>query len=127
MEEARLERTETGLVPRGQGWFIANIRELSWRRLPENGIWCEFDDPDDRSPQLGIGVHVLAPGQASAMYHSENEDEEGFLILDGEWEAAQDDPLRHVRMMHEAGWHDILSPSSLDALPTIWESHFGGR
>lgn len=84
MEEARLEETETGLVPRGQGWYIANVRDLSWHRLPANGIWCEFDDPDDRSPQLGIGVHVLAPGEASAMYHSENEDEEGFLILDGE-------------------------------------------
>jgi uncharacterized cupin superfamily protein len=84
MHEAPLRETETGLVPEGDGWFIANVRDLSWNRLPANGIWCEFEDPDDRSPQLGIGVHVLEPGQSSALYHYENDDEEGFLILEGE-------------------------------------------
>ena len=35
------------------------------------------------SPVLGIGVHVLHPGEANGMYHAEAT-QEGFLVLDGE-------------------------------------------
>jgi uncharacterized cupin superfamily protein len=84
MEEARLEETETGLVPRGDGWFIANVAELSWDRSPVHGTWCVFNDPDQPSQQLGIGVHVLEPGQPNGRYHAELRSQEGFLVLDGE-------------------------------------------
>src|SRR5687768_2162658 len=31
VSEARLEPTEHGLVPTGDGWFVLNGREASWR------------------------------------------------------------------------------------------------
>jgi hypothetical protein len=30
--EANLERTDAGLVPAGQGWFVLNAREARWFR-----------------------------------------------------------------------------------------------
>ena len=41
------------------------------------------------------------------------------LVLDGDWLGPQEDPLRHVRMMHEAGWQYVLSPPTLGRLDEI--------
>jgi uncharacterized cupin superfamily protein len=84
MAEAELREMETGLVPTGDGWFIANVADLSWDRSPVHGTWCVFNDPEHPSEQLGIGVHVLEPGQPNGRYHAELTDQEGFLVLDGE-------------------------------------------
>ena len=62
--EAPLESTDGGLVPVGEGWFVLNAHEA-------------------RFPQLGFNIGVLAPGQASCMYHREDEQED-FLVLSGE-------------------------------------------
>jgi uncharacterized cupin superfamily protein len=86
-QEASLEQTDTGLVPRGEGWFAVNAAQLSWEQLPDNGAWCVFQSPDAPSDQLGIGIHVLWPGQANGRYHAETEDQEGFLVLSGECDA----------------------------------------
>jgi quercetin dioxygenase-like cupin family protein len=83
MREADIHDTATGRVPAGEGWFIANLAELSWETAPGGGTWCLFEAPDAPSPTLGIGMHVLAPGEPSAMYHAESE-QEGFLVLAGE-------------------------------------------
>jgi hypothetical protein len=29
--EAKLEKTEHGLVPKGEGWFVLNMRHAVWR------------------------------------------------------------------------------------------------
>jgi len=39
--------------------------------------------PSARSPLLGIGVHVLNPGETPGFYHAES-NQEGFLVLSGE-------------------------------------------
>lgn len=96
MNEASVKKTETGAVVEGEGWFILNIAELSWERLPEQGIWCSFEAPDARSPHFGIGVHVLTPGQANGLYHAES-DQEGFLVLAGECLAIVEGTERHMR------------------------------
>jgi uncharacterized cupin superfamily protein len=82
-EKARLEQTEMGLVPADAGWFIANVADLRWATVPGGGAWCAFESPDARSPTLGIGVHVLWPGDTPGYYHAES-DQEGFLVLSGE-------------------------------------------
>ena len=51
------------------------------------------------SPTLGIGVHVLQPGEPSAMYHAESE-QEGFLVLAGECLAIVEGQERRMRTSH---------------------------
>jgi uncharacterized cupin superfamily protein len=83
MHEAQMQETAAGLVPAGEGWFVLNLAELAWATVPGGGTWCSFEAPSARSPLLGIGVHVLRPGEAPGMYHAESE-QEGFLVLSGE-------------------------------------------
>ena len=83
MHEAKIEQTVAGRLPADDGWFVLNLDEIGWRTIPGNGTWCVFESPDARSQTLGIGVHVLWPGEANGMYHRESE-QEGFLVLSGE-------------------------------------------
>jgi uncharacterized cupin superfamily protein len=80
--EAPLERTEAGLVPAGDGWFVLNAREARWRDREGRGKSLPFDgDADFR--QLGVTLFVLGPGEPIGMYHREA-DQEDFLVLSGE-------------------------------------------
>jgi uncharacterized cupin superfamily protein len=84
--ESQLVRTERGLVPQGQGWFVINARETQWWERSGRGVLCEFEGAgvDDAADflQLGINVTVLGPGEPMAMYHFEN-DQEDFLVVAG--------------------------------------------
>jgi uncharacterized cupin superfamily protein len=80
--EARLEATEHGLVPSGDGWFVLNARASRWYHAPGRSAVCDFEGDQDFA-QLGINVTVLAPGVPMAMYHWET-DQEDFLVLAGE-------------------------------------------
>jgi uncharacterized cupin superfamily protein len=86
--KAELERTEEGLVPGGEGWFVVNARDARWRRregrghsLPLTG-WTDEEEAT-LFPQLGVNVFVLGPGEPIGMYHWEA-DQEAFLVLAGE-------------------------------------------
>ena len=82
IDEAPLERTEAGLVPRGEGWFVVNARDARWLEHDTFGSGTSFEgEPPFR--QLGINISVLQPGQPSCLYHRENA-EEDFLVLFGE-------------------------------------------
>jgi uncharacterized cupin superfamily protein len=80
--ESRLESTEHGLVPAGEGWFVLNARDASWRHGPGRTAICDFEGTP-AFPQLGINLSVLEPGELMAMYHWEA-DQEDFLVLAGE-------------------------------------------
>ena len=80
--EARLEATEHGLVPQGDGWFVLNAREARWRHAEGRGAIAELEG-EPEFPQLGINLFVLGPGEPMAMYHWEA-DQEDFLVLAGE-------------------------------------------
>lgn len=80
--EAKLESTEGGLVPGGEGWFVLNAREARWLD-GEFGAYTRFEGPAARFQQLGFNIGVLAPGQPACMYHGEDEQED-FLVLAGE-------------------------------------------
>ena len=83
MDGARIDETPTGRVPAEEGWWVLNLAEIGWESVPGGGTWCAFEAPGARSPTLGIGVHVLQPGETPGMSHAES-DQEGFLVLSGE-------------------------------------------
>jgi uncharacterized cupin superfamily protein len=83
MHEAKIEKTETGLQPADDGWFILNVADIGWETVPGGGTWCIFEAPSAPSRTLGIGLHVLWPGETPGFYHWES-DQEGFLVLSGE-------------------------------------------
>jgi uncharacterized cupin superfamily protein len=83
---SRLESTEHGLVPQGEGWFVLNAREARWRYGQGRSAICEFEgafEGEQDFLQLGINLSVLEPGVPMAMYHWEA-DQEDFLVLAGE-------------------------------------------
>ena len=83
MPEAPLERTEHGLVPKGDGWFVLNARDAQWDHTKGLGSACFFESEHVKFPQLGFNVNVLRPGDKGGMYHAEG-NQEGFLVLAGE-------------------------------------------
>jgi uncharacterized cupin superfamily protein len=92
-EEARLEEVGSGLVPASDGWFVVNARDAAWATNDAFGSRCVLeasprvvpDRPDlqRRFEQVGVNLDVVAPGQASGLYHAEG-DQEDFLVLHGE-------------------------------------------
>jgi quercetin dioxygenase-like cupin family protein len=86
VSEARLDQTEHGLLPKGDGWYILNLRDAVWRHADGGGAVCIVHDDFEnmrRSEQLGFNPFVLAPGEAMALYHWEA-DQEAFLGVSGE-------------------------------------------
>jgi quercetin dioxygenase-like cupin family protein len=79
--EAELERTDAGLIPRGEGWFVLNARDASWIRSDERGQDTDFEGRQEWT-DLGFRIQVYMPGQRS-MYHRE-QGQEDFLVISGE-------------------------------------------
>jgi uncharacterized cupin superfamily protein len=79
--EAEFERTDAGLAPVGEGWFVVNARDARWME-GAFGAYTRFEG-EARFPQIGINIGVLEPGQPACYYHGENEQED-FLVLCGE-------------------------------------------
>jgi Cupin domain len=80
--EAPLERTEDGIAPAGEGWFVLNARDAPWFQGEGVSASCEFEGKTE-FPQIGFFIRVLGPGEPMAMYHWEA-DQEDFLVLSGE-------------------------------------------
>ena len=103
--ESRLEATEHGLVPHGDGWFVVNAREARWLHAPGRSAICEFEgsfEGEQDFLQLGINLSVLGPGEPMAMYHWEA-DQEDFLVLAGEAlliVEGNERPLRRWDLVH---------------------------
>jgi uncharacterized cupin superfamily protein len=82
MREAKLTETATGRVAEGEGWFVLNLRDAAWATLPGGGTWVSFE-AEGVPNQIGVGAHVLPPGESTGFYHRED-NQEGFLVLSGE-------------------------------------------
>jgi uncharacterized cupin superfamily protein len=101
VREARVETTDEGLVPKGEGWFVVNAREVPWRHAETRGAISDFEGDID-FPQLGIHVFVLGPREPMSMYHWEA-DQEDFLVVSGEallLVEGQERPLRQWDFVH---------------------------
>jgi hypothetical protein len=49
--EAPLERTDAGLVPAGEGWFVLNAREARWFQNADFGTSVEMPYREGRLPE----------------------------------------------------------------------------
>jgi uncharacterized cupin superfamily protein len=87
VEESRLEKTDFGLAPVGEGWYVLNMRDAEWRHAESRGAVCVVSDDFEGwrrdADQLGVNPFVLEPGERMSMYHWEA-DQEGFLVASGE-------------------------------------------
>jgi uncharacterized cupin superfamily protein len=83
VEEARLERLDTGLAPVTDGWFVVSIPDAAWVTNEALGDACIFEGNDVGFPDVGFTLAVLQPGEANGLYHREA-NQENFLVLTGE-------------------------------------------
>ena len=84
--ESKLEQTEHGLVTKGEGWFVLNMRDAGWRHADGRGAVAVIADDfegERQFEQLGLNPFVLGPGEPMALYHWEG-DQEDFLVVSGE-------------------------------------------
>jgi uncharacterized cupin superfamily protein len=105
VEEARLERLESGLAPATDGWFVVNVRDAAWEINAHLGAMCAFESVKAQFAQVGINVRVLRPG-SRWLYHAE-ESQEDFLVLAGECLLLVEDeerPLRAWDFVHCPPW-----------------------
>jgi uncharacterized cupin superfamily protein len=105
VEEARLEQTENGLVPKGEGWFVVNAREARWWHHDTFGSAVTFEG-DARFTDFGINIQLLQPGAPNCMYHGENAQED-FLVLSGEClllVEGEERPLKQWDFVHCPPW-----------------------
>jgi uncharacterized cupin superfamily protein len=103
--EAPLRRTDAGLVPEGEGWFVVGAREARWWHTEELGRACTFEG-DAGFGQVGVNIHVLDPGEPNCMYHGEG-CQEDFLVLAGEClllVEGEERPLRAWDFVHCPPW-----------------------
>ena len=95
VHEAQLKKTQTGLIPQGEGWFVVNARDVSWVRSEERGQDTDFEGGQEWA-QLGFRIHVLMPGQRNGMYHGES-GQENFLVVSGECLLVIEGEERHLK------------------------------
>ena len=79
--EAELKKTDAGLIPQGEGWFVLNARDASWIRSEERGQDTDFEGGQEWA-ELGFRIQIVAPGQRG-VYHGER-GQEDFLVVSGE-------------------------------------------
>jgi uncharacterized cupin superfamily protein len=101
VREAQLERTDTGVVAKGDGWFVLNARDARWRAARGRGAYSHFEGEAEFA-QVGIHLVALEPGEPMSMYHWEA-DQEDFLVLSGEAlliVEGEERPLRQWDFVH---------------------------
>ena len=87
-------------------WFVLNARDARWLENDAFGAYTRFEPEDARFEQVGINISVLQPGQAMALYHGE-EDQEDFLVLSGTGVLVvegQERPLKAWDFVHCPPW-----------------------
>jgi uncharacterized cupin superfamily protein len=80
--EATLKKTENGLIPEAEGWFVLNARDAVWIRSEERGLDTYLEGRQEWT-ELGFRIQVLMPGQRNGLYHGER-GQEDFLVVSGE-------------------------------------------
>lgn len=105
MTEANLVDTGAGLRADEAGWYVLNARDAPWLE-GHFGAYTRLGEGDERFPELGINIGVLAPGQPACYYHGEGA-QEGFLVLSGEallLVEGEERPLRAWDYVHCPPW-----------------------
>ncbi|MDX6438575.1 MAG: hypothetical protein QOF45_1158 [Gaiellaceae bacterium] len=117
VKEAQLTKTDHGLLPEGEGWYVLNTKEAVWRESAEFGRYTRWEGKDEaRFREIGINIGVMQPGQPACMYHGE-EAQENFLVLAGEGiliVEGEERPLQAWDFVHCPPWtkHVIVAAGS---------------
>jgi quercetin dioxygenase-like cupin family protein len=117
--EAALKKTDAGLIPQGEGWFVLNACEASWIRSEERGQDTDFEGGQEWA-QLGFRIQVVAPGQRG-MYHGER-GQEDFLVVSGECMLVIEGEERHLKawdFVHCPPWTQHVFVGAGDGLCVI--------
>ena len=98
MDEAKLDETPYGRNPAsGDGWFVLNLADaLAVRNEVKGGAIIPLEPRGGPFKDFGVNVHVVWPGEPSALYHSENA-REAFLVLSGECTLVVEEEERPLR------------------------------
>ena len=111
VDEARPTDTPFGRVVESDGWFVLNLTESVAVRTGDRGGARYPIEGRTRFPDFGVNVHVVWPGQPSALYHAENA-QEGFLVLAGSCTLIVEEKERQLRQWDyfhcPAGTHHIF-------------------
>jgi hypothetical protein len=104
VEEARLENLEAGLTPVTAGWFVVNVRDAAWVTNDVFASACTFEgEGTPPFEHVGFTLGVLQPGQPSALYHREA-NQEDFLVIVGECVLLVEGEERHLRAWDFVHW-----------------------
>ena len=103
MDEATFDETPYGRNPAEEGWFVLNLGDaLALRNEEKGGAVIPLEPRGGPYRDFGVNVHMVWPGEPSALYHSENA-REAFLVLSGECTLIveeQERPLRQWDFFH---------------------------
>jgi uncharacterized cupin superfamily protein len=102
VREASAQDTPYGRMITSDGWFVLNLAEALAVRRDKGGALYPLESQEAPFRDFGVHVHVIWPGEPSALYHSEN-GQEGFLVLSGECTLIveeQERPLRQWDFFH---------------------------
>jgi quercetin dioxygenase-like cupin family protein len=103
MAEATFDETPYGRNPAEEGWFVLNLGEaLAVQNEAKGGAVYPLEPQGQPFTAFGVNVHVVWPGEPTAMYHSEGT-REAFLVLSGECTLIveeQERPLRQWDFFH---------------------------
>src|SRR5262245_35647661 len=97
MDEATMDETPYGGNPATDGWFVLNLGDaLAARNEEKGGAVYPLEPREVRFTDFGVNVHVVWPGEPSALYHSESV-REAFLVLSGECTLVVEEEERPLR------------------------------
>jgi uncharacterized cupin superfamily protein len=97
MDEATFDETPYGRNPAEEGWFVLNLGDaLALRNEEKGGAIIPLEPRGGPFENFGVNVHVVWPGEPSALYHSENA-REAFLVLSGECTLIVEEQERSLR------------------------------
>ena len=77
-----MERTEAGLRPVSDGWFVVNAADALGETRRAGAVTASFEGEAAEFEDFGINVTVLEDGVPNCLYHRESL-QEAFLVLDG--------------------------------------------
>jgi uncharacterized cupin superfamily protein len=98
VDEAQFdELPSSGRNPASEGWFVLNLADAAaFRNEEKGGAVMPLEPRGGPFKDFGVNVHVVWPGEPSALYHSEGV-REAFLVLSGECTLVVEEEERPLR------------------------------